>query len=269
MINKKERFILGLSVFVILVSLNLISAYTYTYSGGGSSGYGFDIRQGSQTFINFVVDWAEPFLQALFGGQDYTGALLFERFLMFVLLLSMVYISLKQVSFFEDQKRILIVVSIIVPLLAVRFISFEWINTIIMQYQVLGIAVLGLLPFIIYLFFLHSASDSAVVRKIGWIFFIVIYLGLWITNESDSYGSVYFWTMVIALVFLLFDGTIHRAFDKQKWKEADRSGIASSLAYIAQQIERMEDAKGIDERIRKKELKKLYSRRSYLQKQMS
>ena len=270
--DKKLVFVFGfLSFFLIafiLGIITLVSAQAY-YPSGIYSGGGFDIRQGSQQLINFFVNWGEPFLQALFGGYDYTGMLLFEKFLIFLLLLSMVFLSLNKIDLFREQRKVLWVVAIIVPLLAVRYLNFVWLNTILMQYQVLGVALLGLLPFVIYLFFLHNVSNNAAVRKIGWIFFIVIYLGLWMTNDAEAYGGVYFWTMLIALVFLFLDGTIHRAFDRQKWKEADKEGVVRALGHIGQELERLDNAPGIPDNVRRIERKKLEKRRKYLQGQLS
>ncbi|VVB78995.1 Uncharacterised protein [uncultured archaeon] len=271
--RKKLVFVLGfLSFFLVafilgtLVNISAAPYYPSYNNYGGSSSF---IRQGSQQLIDFFVNWSEPFLQALLGGNDYTGMLLFEKFLIYLLILSMVYLSLKKIDIFNEQKKILGVVAIIVPLLAVRYLNFIWLNTILMQYQILGIALVGLLPFIIYLFFLHNVSNNSAVRKIGWIFFIVIYLGLWLTTEAESYGSVYFWTMLIAFVFLLLDGTIHRAFDKQKWKDADREGTVRALAQIGKQLEDLDNAPGIPDHIRKRERKRLEKRRKYLQGQIS
>lgn len=271
--RKKLVFVLGfLSFFLIAFMLGIVAIISaapyYPNYGSYGGGAGFNIRQGSEQLISFFVDWAGPFLQALLGGNDYTGMLLFEKFLIFILLLSIVYLALKKIDLFNEQPKILWIISIIIPIFAVRYMNFLWINTLLLEYQVLGIALLGLLPFIIYLFFLHSVSENSTVRKIGWIFFLVIYFGLWTTSEAESYGSVYFWTMLIALVFLLLDGTIHRAFDRQKWKEADKEGVVRALGHIGQELERLDNAPGIPDNVRERERKKLEKRRKYLQGQL-
>lgn len=226
-----------------------------------------DLRQGSEQVIGLIVDFAEPFLQVLLGGEDYTGLLLFERFLVFILILCVVYLALNNISVFEDNKAITWIIAVIVPLMAVRFINFEWLNTILISYQVLGIAIAGILPFIIYMFFLHSITESSTIRKIGWIFFIVIYFGLWATNESENYAQIYFWTMLIALVFLLLDGTIHRFFEKQRWKDAEKSAIYNRIAQIDKEIATI-DKSGLDERIKKAEVKKLMRERKNKEKML-
>lgn len=271
--DKKLVFILGfLSFFLIAFifgMLMIVSAAPY-YPNYGNYGGGFNIRQGSQQLIDFFVGWGEPFLQALLGGYDYTGMLLFEKFLIFLLILSVVYLSLNKVDLFSEQKKILWVISIIIPILAVRYMNFAWLNTILMQYQILGIAIAGILPFIVYLFFLHNAlADYPAARKIGWIFFIVVYFGLWTTSEAESYGSVYFWTMLIAVIFLFGDGTIHRYIMRQRWAGADREQIVAALAELAKEIDKYQKPiTGLPEPERKRMLRMLYKRRKEYQKQL-
>lgn len=174
--------------------------------------------------------------------------------------MSIVYLALKNINIFENTPAVLWVVSVVVPLISVRFINFEWLNTILISYQVLGIAIAGILPFFIYLFFLHNITDSSTARKIGWIFFIVIYFGLWATNETENYAQIYFWTMLISLVFLLMDGTIHRFFEQQKWKEAEKSEIYKRISQIDKDIETIERG-NLPEHRKKKEVERLRRKR--------
>ena len=214
-------------VFILaILSLSFVSAYNGA----------FDLRRASEGVIEIVVDGIEPLAQAILGGEDYYGTLLFEKLILFTILLSIVYISLKNFPIFQENKPVIWIVSIAVPLIAIRFINFVWLNTIILQYQVLGVAILGILPFLIYLFFLHNASDSSTVRKIGWIFFIVVYFGLWSTSEGETYGQVYFWTMILSLVFLLIDKTIHRYMTLQRMRGAGSTDIIQHVGKIKEEI---------------------------------
>lgn len=243
--NKRviSLIILFAGIFFCISLASLASAQGYL---------NIDLKQGANQVINLIVDFAEPFLQILLGGGDYTGLLLFERFLLFILFLSLIYLSLKNIGPFEDTPAVLWIVSIVVPLIAIRFIDYEWLNAILTQYQILGIAVLGIFPFIIYLFFLYNTtetlSENSIVRKIGWIFFIVIYFGLWSTNKTNSYSRIYFWTMLVAVAFLLLDGTINRLFENQRYKEAGREGIYKRIAELDKDLKTMENATSIPQR---------------------
>jgi len=252
--KKKGPFVV---VIGFLAFLCFIMPFVSAYYGGYGGGYGFlDLRQGSEQVIQWTVDFGEPFLRVLLGGNDWSGYLLFEKFLLFILLASIVFLAIKNISLFENNRGVTWVVTLIVPLLGVRYLDFEWVNTIILQYQVLGIALTGIFPFIIYLFFLHNISESNTVRKIGWIFFIVVYFGLWSTTQNDNYGEIYFWTMIISFVFLLLDGTIHRYFMMEKFKQGERMNLDLYLARIDERIRLIENSNLNDKR-KKKDLEKL------------
>ncbi len=233
----RKKWLFCTLVLLVVVSIVLLSEFVfaqpYAYYGGGFGLGGMNIRQGSYDLINFIVDWAAPFLEATLGGYNYTGYLLFEKFLLFILLMSVIYVAIKNVPVFKDQKFVIWTIAIIVPLLGVRFLNFEWLNTIFLEYQVLAVALAGILPFIIFLFFVHSAlRDYPAARKIAWIFFIVVYYGLWSTSEVGNYGEIYFWTMVISVLFLLLDGTIQRYLSKQRWDESFQKELSKAIARL-------------------------------------
>ncbi|GEM_PF-930420 len=234
MIKKRWLVIFSLAlVFTIffILSISLVSAQNW----------GLDLRQGSQQIIDWVVEIFEPFLQAILGGQDYTGMLVFERLLVFLLLLAVVYVSLSKVKLFEDYPFALWIIAIIVPLISIRYMDFEWLNTILMSYRILGIAMLGIVPLVIYTLFLHNFTDSSVLRKIGWAFFIVIYLGLWLSDKDNSYAYIYFWTMIASLILLLLDGTIRRYLDKQERKELDKDNKKDYERDLRRQVDKLRD----------------------------
>jgi hypothetical protein len=243
-----KRKVVFLFASVIITILPTIVAFSH---------YGFqvDFRQGSENVINFLVNVFEPFLIFLFGGYDYSGLLIFEKFLIFLLIASMVFISLKQINVFDEQRKILALLSIIVPLLAVRFINIVWINTILIQYQLLGIALTAILPFIVYLFFLQS-FDSSVIRKIGWIFFIMVYFGLWATTQTPNYAQLYFWTMIVAFLFLLLDGTIHQALARARLRESGHNSAYAAIADIENRMNLIRQSENIPERVKQRLLRR-------------
>lgn len=227
--NKKVGFLI--TGFLILSFLiNFVSAY-------GSYGY-IDLRQGSEQIVRWVEDFGAPLFSALLGGE-YGGAndgFLFERFLLFILLLSIIYVSIKEVPIFKDNKPVIMIISFVIPLIAIRYMDFNWLMTVLIQYAVLGIAITAILPFLIYLLFLHGWSNSATVRKIGWIFFVVVYFGMWATATTEFYGEIYMWTMVIALIFLFLDGTIHSYYLMQQMKAGGSRDKWDHILKLQQQL---------------------------------
>lgn len=266
----KKAWVLGFFIVLAFSFMGSVLSQMSYYGGyGAGSNLGWDLRYGSAMLIDIVVGWSEPFLQFLLGGYDYTGFLLFEKFLLFLLLMSVVYVAIRKVPVFDGQKGVIWTISIIIPLLSVRFLDFMWLNTVFLNYKVLGVVLLGILPFIVFLFFVHSALSSyPAARKIAWIFFIVVYYGMWSTSAGQNYGEIYFWTMLMSFLFLLLDGTIQRYLMRQKWADANVSAFTSAIARIDNEIARIQTSASIPEDIRKRELSKLYKRRSDLQRKI-
>jgi hypothetical protein len=250
-----------LSLIAFSLIINLVSAQYY------GSGAGDFLRQGSEQVIDGVVGFAEPFLQVLLGGEYWTGYLLFEKLLLFILLASIVYLAISKIPPFKDNKAVVIIITLLIPLLAVRYIDYEWLNAIIIQYQVLGIVLTSILPFIIYFLFLE-AMDYGTIRKVGWILFIVIYYGLWSTAENNTYSQFYLWTMVLSLILLIFDKTIHRWYMWEKIKSSGKSTVEQAATAIRRKMADAQDdqRRGIitrevfNERMSKleKDLKEIY-----------
>ncbi|MEK6825563.1 MAG: hypothetical protein AABY00_02130 [Nanoarchaeota archaeon] len=225
-----KRGIISVYSLVILLGISFIfflsfaSAYT-------------DIRGYTQRTIDTLVDMTEPVLKALFGGTAWNSTYLFEKLLFFIILVALVYISLKPFPMLGESPATRKVIAIIVPLIAIRFLDVGWLEAILLQYQVLAIALAGILPFIIYFFFLHQVGeDYSPIRKIGWIFFIAVYFGLWSTAPENSYADIYFWTMIAALIFLFFDGTIHRYLVMQEMKRAGKTHVMLYIGELRQKI---------------------------------
>lgn len=230
----------------------------------------FDIRKGSNDLIRFFTDWGSPFVDAFLGG-DNTGVYLFEKLLFFLLLVGLVYLSLSRLELFRDKTAILWTVAIIVPILSVRFMDFKWINTVLLTYQVFAVVMLGMIPFAIYFLFLINAFPNyATLRKIGWIFFIVVYYALWSTSavnpSTQNHGYIFYWTMFAAFVVLLLDGTIARAMMRQKWNEADNSAAAKAIAFIDEDIYRYQHSSGLPTEVREREIRKLEKQRAHIRK---
>lgn len=184
------------------------------------------------------IDQIKPVLEFFLGSEyAYNGQMLFERFLFFILILSIVFVVLKRVELFRGQKNIMVILALVVSILSVRYINFEWLNTMMLSYSVLGVALTSFLPFLIYFFFLQGmAPNSSFARKIGWCLFIAVYVGLYITASEKFYGQVYMWTGLAAVVFLFLDGTINRYLLWEKIKGSGRESIDAAVISIRREM---------------------------------
>ena len=124
-------------------------------------------------------------------------------------------------SFFSDSSWVLWVVSIAVSIVSVRWIGdSEVVTAILLPYSAFGIAITAGLPFILYFFVVKDFNQT--MRRVSWIFFMVIFIGLWAMRSGDSavaprvgnFAYIYLVTAGLALSMLIFDKTIHKI--KQK-----------------------------------------------------
>jgi len=220
------------SVVMSVFSFSFVSAY---WAGDLGSNLGYGMNQ----LIYLFESLLGPLAAALLGGS---GDLLFERVLFLTIILLVVHIVIKNIEPFKDKPAIIWIVSVAVALLSTRFlVESDMVQSIILPYSVLGVAITGFLPLLIYFYFVKDVVSST-ARKLLWIFFIVVYLGLW-GSRYDELGSIswiYFWTGVIALFFLLFDGTIRRVMMNQKYDEIDEMRRLQLAAKFDEELDDLE-----------------------------
>lgn len=248
-------------IFVLLISVSFVSAQYYGGYGRGPVNQGGDFWYGTEQFINSLVYNIQPILRALFGGYDWTGYLLFEKFLLFILIAIIVGIVLENLPVFKDRakKGILRLVAVIIALLGVRWLSFEWLNTILVQYQALFITIAGVLPFMIYWYFVKGFD--AVVRKFAWALYGVIYLGLWITAETEAYESVYLWGAIVALIYAFFiDEWFERWMQMRNIKISQLEAKWGYINEINEKIEKLQKA-NMPDNVRKRAVDNLDKQR--------
>jgi len=258
---KKRKIGFIFVVAVVLLSLvSLASAY-----------YLPDLRYVSQRTIDYYVDFFEPILQALFGGQGgWSGLYLFERFLLFILLVSVIYVILGKAEFFEHNSTVKWIVAIIVPLIGIRFIDYGWLSAVLMQYRLLSIAFGSVLPFILFFYFVHSiGKDYPIMRKILWALFICVYAGLWSTAESEFSSTIFFWTMVASILMLIFDKRIELYLSAREFAKRERRNVDNEIAKINMRISEIEEQirKGAhpNPKEARKEIDELRLQKRYLQ----
>lgn len=173
-----------------------------------SAQFGGGFWYGTEQVVNSLVINLEPLFRALLGGYDWTGYLLFEKTLLFILISIIVGVILGNLPFFQGfkHKGILRFVAILIGLLGVRNLNYIWVGTLLVQYQVLFISIAGFLPFLIYWYFISSLKgpENSWIRKTAWIFYAVIYFGLWATTTLESYAEVYLFGAIAALIYAFF-----------------------------------------------------------------
>ncbi len=192
----------------LIFSLNLISAQDLAGN----------LQYGAYQLIDIVQRGISPIIGIFIGGEGY---FVFERFLFLLIVLAVVYSVVSKVPKFEDNKAIVWIITISVSLLSTRFLpDYQLIQNILLPYSVLGVALTAAIPILIYFYFVQG-FDSSTLRKLLWIFFIVVFLGLWIDRYSElgNLSWIYAITGIAALIFMLADGTIRRILIKQQMSQ--------------------------------------------------
>ena len=221
-------------VFSFLILLSFVSFASAQYYSGG-------FWYGTEQVIDSIVMNLEPFFRALLGGNDWTGYLLFEKDLLFILISIIVGIILEKLPVFSSfkGKKILRLIAIIIALLGVRNLNYIWIGTILVQYQVLFIAIAGILPFMIYWYFVKDLTDP--VKKVAWIFYAVIYFGLWITTTIEAYTEVYLWGAIGSLIYaFVFDTMVTQWLKTQEMKKQFSRHTWNRIAEINERIAKLD-----------------------------
>jgi len=241
-----KKILIGLFISLILFS-NFVSAFN------------FDIGNIFQQSVQGVQDASRILISPFFGGED---NLLFEKILLFLIIVSIIKVTLAKTNIFGDDNRLGILVAFAVALLATRFLSdIQTVQNVLLPYSILGIAISAAIPLMIFFYFIQS-FESSIIRKVGWIFFVVIFIGLW-NMRADELGNlawIYLITGVIAFFFMLFDGTIRRALINQEWEQLEHENREKYEIDIRRQISQLRNDLANDTSVNKKQYIKMIKR---------
>jgi hypothetical protein len=203
-----------------------------------SSGPGLDSAVGEiQGVGKSIFEVFRPLLEGIVG-ETVNGETFLAKILFLVIIFSIIWVSLEKVSFFRENTWTLVTVGAAASILAIRwFGSSEIVQTAILPYSVLGIAISSGIPFVLFYFIV--ADLTKVMRKVSWIFFSVVFVGLWFSRYEDlgNFGYIYLITAGLGLAMLAFDGTLQKIKNKARTQRI-RSATNSKL------IDRLHDDLG-------------------------
>jgi len=207
--------------------------------------YAASITDDFNGFFDGVVEVMNPFSAAVLGDTP-SGEWLFAKVLFFVIVLSLVWLALSRISFFNPdegaQLWVIWVVAIAVSILAVRFIGdSKWISTIILPYTTLGIVLAAGFPFVIYFilveFMMLAGPGYKTIRKVAWVFFAVVFMGLFVARGDEIEGArnIYLVTAVLSILVTFFDGTFQKmvhqmALDRMNARSPARQMVLEQMA---------------------------------------
>jgi len=212
--NKKRWVFIN----IVLVMLLILVVFVGGVSGQGTSSAGENIAEAMTGAVESVTALFEPIFNIVLGEGTKEANSFFAKGLLFILLLGIVYVTLKQVPFFENEGWVLWTTSIVVAVLGIRFITDNILQTILLPYGAVAIAITAAIPFVAWFILINIGlrhERYITIRKVAWIFFAVIFIGLWITRSGSeqlpgSSSLIYPITAFLAFLVIAMDGTLQR-----------------------------------------------------------
>lgn len=224
----KKRGLIVFALIAVIMSSFLVAAQT-------------DIVSGLKDFGNGLLDIITSFTETLFGANG-VGDNLFYTIFLLVIITGIVFVALSQVDFFEEKKGITLLIAFAAAYLGIRFfIQPGWIETILLPYNALALALTVLIPFAVYFWVVEKIFQyKPTIRKIMWIVAIVMFVGLYFAR-AEAIGKavgegkfnpaiLYLLAALISGLVLIFDGTIAR---KMADIQIQRLGETNKIAAIA------------------------------------
>ncbi|OIO40974.1 hypothetical protein AUJ62_03610 [Candidatus Pacearchaeota archaeon CG1_02_32_21] len=185
--NKKVGLLIGFLVIFSIFSALMVSAQTSNVLVNN---------------IDQILKSLEPLVKYIVGDiTDSTSTtkaseILFIKVLFLIILIAIIYRAVERTPTIGENKAVSWVITIIASLLAVRLITTDaLVNFLWTPTGVLGVALITILPFIIFFFFIEGFNEP-LIRKTGWMVFAVIYflMGLLRWNElklnPTNYGTI-------------------------------------------------------------------------------
>ena len=208
---KKGTKILALTILGLVLTSFLV----------GSISAAQGLTELTKSAIDGTVSIIKPYLQWILGETD-SGTIFAAKLLIIIVLISFIMAILPKAmpSLFREGSTLLWVISIAVSLLGVRFLNSAMIYTIILPNETFAVALASLVPFLLYFYIVEFGAIflTGFARRTAWIFFAVIFLGLYTLRASDlgQVSYIYPLTALIAFVMALLDGTIQRLRNRMR-----------------------------------------------------
>ena len=224
----------------LILSLLIVNSFSLI----SSLSFGEVISRGPIEAMNVIEEFVGPFFASLLDTDTY-DQYFFSKSLVLILLIIVIYVVLGKVDLFKDKTGVKSIISFVISVIGMRYITeIDFIQGILLPYSVLAVAITMGLTFIIFGFFINDLPNAS-ARRLGWILFIGIFLGIWYDRASQlSRGAniTYAIFIVLSLVTILFDRQIHEYLGLRESKDAYRRILQAKLADMETRLERLRGA---------------------------
>ncbi|MEM4326339.1 MAG: hypothetical protein QXU40_03490 [Candidatus Pacearchaeota archaeon] len=235
---KKDNLILLKKILILfLTSIPLISAQPYPF---------FDISLNYQIrrIIDSFISFSTPVFEYIIGDYSTTEFFFAKILLLFILIIVIKYV-LGKTPLSAEGGRIPLLLSIIVSILAIRFISdSRLVEGILIPYGTLGVAITTILPLIIFFYFLHHAGIGSFGRRFFWAMFGIILFLLWL-SRSDRIGNTANWiytlSFIATILLLIFDRSVHSYLGLSELRKYERYANKRRIREIYKELDELDD----------------------------
>lgn len=171
------------------------------------------------TFYDNIVVPIFAFLLGPEIGSENTE-LFFAKMLLFIIVLSVISAVLSNFPLFQNKRSTVNIVSFVVSLLSVRFLSAQWVQGILLPYNTLGLAVISLIPLVVFTYFVYHGIAGKTMQRIAWIIAGSIYILLFFLRVSDlgDLAWIYGGAAILCIVAVIFNSQINRLL---KWAKIE------------------------------------------------
>ncbi|MEK6855191.1 MAG: hypothetical protein AABX73_03130 [Nanoarchaeota archaeon] len=139
-------------------------------------------------------------------------------------------------------------VSLIVVLLSFIYLPENFVEAIVLQYGAMGAAILAVIPLIILLYFSLRITESILIARVTWIFYIIYYFAIFIYKIGTLDTSVpwpeyipYLAAMLAGALIVIFLGGLRKMIFKGDINDLEERGErVASRAKVLHQLQRRE-----------------------------
>jgi len=201
----------------------------------------FDLSRGPEQVIEWIKEFSIPFFEALLDTGTY-DQFFFSKVLVLILLFVVIYSVSQKLPFIEEEQMgIRLIIASVISIVGMRYIAeVDFIQGILLPYSVLAIAITIGITFMIFGFFIHDLP-SASARKIGWVMYLGIFLGIWwdrATELSRGANIAYAIMFILVAIVVIFDRTIHEYLGLKESREAERTILGHRLAHVQAELQK-------------------------------
>lgn len=201
------------SILLGIVSVAIFTCLMYLASAQFMPSY-YQLQQSAQQTIDIIAGTLTPFFLVLLGTQN--DQYIFTKVLLVALMFIVIYFVLERTKIFATNKAARFVGSIIIAILAIRYLpENDLILGILLPYSVLGIALMTFIPFLVYFYFVHESVPGGFGRRMAWAVYGIAFIALIFLRQGEisSVSSWIYWTGILLVVLsFFFDKTIHGYF---------------------------------------------------------